>query len=105
MLKKLVQQLKAQNVRNSLAISPIDEAKERTKNDFLKKISQHVLNLYERQSDINKFTKLALSDPDNTSHNDIVSELFGTGVIDDFGDENEIYKLIDNDRFRKDLGL
>ena len=104
MLKKLVQQLKSQNVKSSLAISPFEEAKERTKNDFLKKISQHVLSLYERQSDINKFTKLALSDPENTSHNDIVSELFGNGV-DDFGDENEIYKLIDNDRFRKDLGL
>ena len=104
MLKKLLQQLKSQSFGSSFAVSPIEQAKEKNKRDFLKKLSQQALNLYDRQTDINRFTELALSNPENSSHNEIMSELFNRGV-DDFGDENEIYKLIDNDRFRKDLGL
>ena len=104
MLKKLLQQLKSQNSNSSFAISPIEKEKEQNKNDFLRKISQIALNLYDRQIDIIKFTELVLSDPENTSHNDLVSKLLEDGG-DDYADENEIYKLIDNDRFRKDLGL
>ena len=106
MLKKLVQRLKSQTLGLDYTpiTSPLKEAKERSKNEFIRKLSQHVLRLYERQADINKFTKLAISDPENNSHEELVAKLFDNGV-NDFADEDVIYNLIDNDRFKKDLGL
>lgn len=107
MFKKLAKQLKASNDENAcfLATSPINSLKEETKASFLKGMSKHALNLYERKTDISNFTKLALSNPENNSHNEIVDELFGKeGVIDPFS-ENALFSLTDNERFLKDLDL
>lgn len=60
--------------------------------------------MYERKCDIKNFTKLALSDPENDSHNKIMDELFAKGVIDPSEDE-KLLELSDNTRFLKDLGL
>ncbi len=107
MFKKLAKQLKEDNAQNSYfpMSSPAKSLKEETKNSFLKSLSRHALNLYERKTDINNFTKLALSNPENTSHNKIVDQLFGEeGVIDPFEDDN-LFSLSENERFLKDLGL
>ncbi len=107
MLKKLAEQLKTEFIETSTApvVSPIESLKEQSSKNFLKKLSKHALNLYERKTDINNFTKLALSNPKNDSHNKIMDKLFAQkDVVDPFSDE-EIFGLSHNERFLKDLGL
>lgn len=107
MFKKLAKQLKSERMESSCfpMSSPVQSLKEQTKSSFLKSLSRHALNLYERKTDINNFTRLALSDPKNTSHNKIVDELFGQeGFVDPFS-EDALFPLSDNERFLKDLGL
>jgi hypothetical protein len=68
-------------------------------------LSRHALGLYERQSDINNFKKLVLSDPENQSHNEIVDNLFKKqGISNPFSDE-ALFELSENKRFLEDLGL
>lgn len=106
MFKKLAKQLKAENDASSCfpMSSPMETLQEHAKKSFLKSLSKHALNLYERQTDINNFTKLALSDPENDSHNKIMDELFGKGIIDPMSEESA-FKLSHNEKFLKDLGL
>ena len=105
MFKKLVQKLNIEKEKlSSVAINPIDVDFDNRKHDFLSKMTKNALNLYEKQCDIKNFTKLALSNPENTSHNDIVNELFSKGIIDPADDE-KLLELSDNRRFLKDLGL
>lgn len=107
MFKKLAKQLKTEFIETSIVpmVSPIESLKKEANNNFLKKLSKHALNLYERKTDINNFTKLALSNPENDSHNKIMDELFGQkNVVDPFSEE-EIFGLSHNERFLKDLGL
>ena len=105
MFKKLVQKLNIDKEKSSsAAIKPIDVDFDDRKHDFLKKLTKNALNLYEKKCDIKNFTKLALSDPENTSHNEIVNELFNKGVIDPADDE-KLLELSDNRRFLRDLGL
>ena len=73
-------------------------------NQFLNKLSAHALNLYEKKCDIKNFTKLVLSDPENTSHNKLVEELFKDKVLDPL-EEKIIKELADNEALRRDLGL
>ncbi len=72
--------------------------------EFLNSLSKHALKLYEKQIDIKNFTKLVLSDPENTSHNEIVSELFKKGVKDPLENE-KLAELADNSKLLEDLGL
>lgn len=107
MFKKLAKQLKIANAENSCfpMASPINTLKEESKTNFLKGLSKHALNLYERKTDISNFTKLALSNPENTAHNKIVDDLFRkNGVVDPFS-EDALFNLSENERFLKDLGL
>lgn len=107
MFKKLAKQLKTERAENSCfpMSSPVNSLKEQTKSSFLRSLSRHALNLYERKTDINNFTRLALSNPENTSHNEIVDELFGKeGVVDPFS-EDSLFALSENEKFLKDLGL
>ena len=106
MFKKLALQLKRDivNSQNSAVSLPMGKEFMTPKNIFFKKMSEKALELYERKSDINKFTSLVLSDPENTSHNDIMSDLFKDGVKDPFEDE-KLAELADNKRFLRDLGL
>lgn len=107
MFKKLAKQLKASNDDRSFfpADSPVEAMRSDAKNTFLKSMSKHALNLYERKTDISNFTRLALSNPENNSHNEIVDELFGKeGVVDPFSDD-ALFSLTDNEKFLKDMGL
>ncbi len=85
-------------------IKPIDVDFNMSKNEFLDGLSKRAVKLYEKQHDIKKFSKLVLSDPDNTSHNELVNNLLHNGTIDPLEDE-KLEKLADNSRFLKDLGL
>lgn len=91
-------------VSNQGMIKPIDVDFEIHKNEFLDSLSKHALQLYERQCDIKNFTKLVMSDPENTSHNAIIDDLFKKGVKDPL-ESQKLEKLAQNDRFLKDLGL
>lgn len=106
MFKKLAKQLKAENDANSCfpMSSPREAMQEQAKKNFLKSLSRHALNLYEKKTDINNFTKLALSNPENKSHDDIVDKLFRNGVVDPFS-ESSIFDLSENEHFLRDLGL
>ncbi len=105
MFKKLAQKLNLEkNKKSSAAINPLDVDFEGRKSVFLDKLTRTAVNMYERKCDIKNFTKLALSDPENNSHNKIMDELFSKGVIDPSDDER-LLELSDNSRFLKDLGL
>ena len=106
MFKKIAKQLKVSQVKNSPEHVTLPFGKEflTEKNSFLKDISQKAVELYEKQSDIKHFSELVLSDPENTSHNKMVENLFNEGVIDPFEDE-KLALLSDNHKFLKDLGL
>ena len=103
MFKKLAQQLKAQNLENkySSVSSPIQNSE----NPFLKNLSKHALNLYEQKTDVKNFSKLALSDPENSSHNQIMDKLFRYGDVIDPFEESKLFDLSDNEHFLRDLGL
>ncbi len=105
MFKKLAQKLNLEKKKqSSVVINPLDVDFEGRKSVFLDKLTRTAVNMYERKCDIKNFTKLALSDPENNSHNKIMDELFAKGVIDPSEDE-KLLELSDNTRFLKDLGL
>lgn len=105
MFKKLAEQLKMYNKTNVAPVTkPFSEEFLTPKNEFLTSLSKKAVELYEKQTDINNFSKLVLSNPENTSHNSLVNELFEDGVVDPFIDA-KLANLADNEKFLKDLGL
>ncbi len=104
MFKKLAQKLYSDRQKySSAATNPLSVDFE--KNQFLNKLTKRTVDLFEKNSDIKKFSKLVLSDPENQSHNDIVDELFSkNNIIDPFEDE-KLMRLSDNEKFLRDLGL
>ena len=76
----------------------------RVKNDFLDNLTRKAVQMYERKCDIKHFTGLVLSNPENTSHNDIVNGLIENGMIDPFEDD-KLELLADNKKLLRDLGL
>lgn len=67
-------------------------------------ISASAIELFQRDCDINKFNKIAMSDSDDLSHLDLMKELFSQGVIDVYEDD-VISQLVTNSRLRDDLEL
>jgi hypothetical protein len=65
-------------------------------------ISNDAINLYQKEMDIKKFTQLALSDPEDTSHNKEVASKIQSGIIN-FSDEEIIDGLFSNKNFFEDL--
>ena len=88
----------------STVTNPIDKKSSDVENEFLARMSKHALNLYEKQCDIKNFTKLVLSDPENTSHNQLVENLLKDNVFDPLEDK-VIEELANNEDLLKDLGL
>lgn len=69
-------------------------------------ISTDAYYLYQREQDINYFTKLSLAGMDDTSYNDRVEELFNQGVTDPFKVENTgelAEELLESEDFLKDI--
>ena len=67
-------------------------------------ISANAIELFQRDCDINKFNKIAMSDMDDFSHLDRMNELFSDGVVDVFEDE-VLSDLVNNSKLWEDLGL
>ena len=103
MFRKIVSKLNNQKKQKAVQgmINPISANFEPAKNDFLDGLSKR---MFERQCDIKNFSKLALSDMDNISHNEIMQEMLNKGVVDPFEDE-KLAELANNEKFLKDLGL
>ncbi len=105
MFKKLAQKLSLEREKhNSVATNPLSVDFDNKKSIFLNKLTKTAVNLYERNCDIKNFTKLALSNPENNSHNEIMNQLFSKGVVDPTDDER-LMELSDNSRFLRELGL
>ena len=106
MFKKLAEKLRDYNTKSNTAPAtlPFGDAFVTPKNEFLKNMSKKAVELYEKQTDINNFSKLVLSNPENKSHNDMVRKLFDEGVADPFVDE-KLADLANNQKFLRDLGL
>ena len=67
-------------------------------------ISSEAVNLYEKEQEVKKFNTLAMSDPENMSHDEIIANLFSKGVLDPLAD-NVITQLSQNEDLFKDLSL
>lgn len=67
-------------------------------------ISDEAVNLYTKEQDVKQFNNLAMSDPDDLSHEDIISNLFNKGVTDPLSDE-AIQELSSNTKLLGDLSL
>lgn len=65
-------------------------------------ISNNAIELFQRDCDINKFNKIAMSDMNDFSHLDRMNELFSQGVIDVFEDD-VISELVTNSKLWDDL--
>lgn len=65
-------------------------------------ISNEAINLYQKEQDVSQFNKLALSDPQDLSHEEIISTLFQKG--DPFSDE-ALQELASNQRLLDDLSV
>lgn len=106
MFKKLASKL---NIKQKKTVvqgmkNPIDSNFDISKNEFLEGLTKHAIHMYEKKCDINHFSKLVTSNPEDNSHNAIMHELFEQGVVDPFEDE-KLAQLYDNGRFLRDLGL
>lgn len=67
-------------------------------------ISNEAVSMYQKEQDINQFNKLAMSDPEDLSHDEIISGLFSNGVSDPLSDEIT-EELSVNPKLLEDLGL
>lgn len=67
-------------------------------------ISANAIELFQRDCDINKFNKIAMSDADDLSHLDRMKELFSEGVIDVYEDD-VLDSLVTNSKLWDDLEL
>ncbi|MBE7710815.1 MAG: hypothetical protein E7Z92_01610 [Cyanobacteria bacterium SIG31] len=67
-------------------------------------ISANALELFQRDCDINKFNKIAMSDLNDFSHLDRMNELFAEGVVDVFEDD-VLSNLVNNSKLWEDLEL
>lgn len=65
-------------------------------------ISNEALSLYQKDLDIQKFTKLALSNPNDLSHNALVAQNVFNFMDNDF-ETNILDSIFNNKLFLKDL--
>ena len=67
-------------------------------------ISANAIELFQKDCDINKFNKIAMSDENDFSHLERMNELFADGVIDVFEDD-VLKSLSTNSKLWDDLEL
>lgn len=67
-------------------------------------ISANAIELFQKDCDIKKFNKIAMSDPENLSHLDRMKDLFAGGVVDVYEDD-VLSSLVTNSKLWDDLEL
>ena len=82
------------------------QAYAKTLNPYVDKteISASAIELFQKDCDINKFNKIAMSDPNDFSHLDRMKELFASGVVDVYEDD-VLSELVNNSKLWDDLEL
>ena len=65
-------------------------------------ISSNALELFQRDCDINKFNRIAMSDANDFSHLTRMNEIFAEGVVDVFEDD-VLSNLVNNSKLWEDL--
>ena len=65
-------------------------------------ISANAIELFQKDCDINKFNKIAMSDPTDMSHLELMKDLFAEGVVDVFEDD-VLASLSSNQKLWDDL--
>lgn len=65
-------------------------------------ISSNAMELFLKDLDIKKFAKIAASDQDDTSHLEIMKELFQNGVVD-VHEDDVLSELVNNKKLWDDL--
>ena len=96
----------ASNVINLASVRAYLQKSGYTSNPYVVKteISSSAMELFQRDMDINKFTKIATSDKEDTSHIERVKELFKEGVVDVY--EDDVFSsLVTNQKLWDDLSL
>ena len=96
----------ASNVINLAAIRANAQKSSYATNPYVDRteISSSAMELFQRDLDINKFNKIAISDRDDTSHLEKMQELFNDGVIDVYEDD-VLSSLVTNSKLWDDLEL
>lgn len=108
MFKKLAKQLNIMNNKSSSCIpvsKPFMSQKYDAQKSFLDRLSKHALAEYEKKMTVKKFTKLALSDSDDLSHEVLIDKLLDSGEVKDLSDSKNITNLAYNNKLLKDLEL
>ena len=106
MLNKIQQQLKyIQKHGISSSVSPFDAEKSEAQKMFLNKLSKHALELFEKKSDINKFTKLALSDLEKDDSIERVENMIKNHCVSDVLSDDSFYNLSNNENLLNDLNM
>ncbi len=100
----LFSQYKAGNVINLASVRSAYNNNGLSKNPYVDKteISSNAMKLFQRDLDINKFTKIATSDKEDLSYLSKMQELFKDGVVDPFEDD-VIESLASNQKLLDDL--
>ena len=77
-----------------------------TTNPYVDKteISASAMELFQRDLDINKFNKIAMSDSNDFSHLEQMKDLFSQGVVDVYEDD-VLSELVTNSKLWNDLEL
>lgn len=78
--------------------SPLEKLKNLSQKSLLKMLSKHALDLYQRRTDVKKFTKLVLSNPEDKSHEELIKD----NNLDEY---DLLFDVSNNDEFLKDIGL
>ena len=75
-----------------------------TKNPYVDKteISANAMQLFQKDLDIKKFTKIASENPEDLSYMEEMQELFKNGIVDPF-EENALSELVTNSKLWDDL--
>ena len=103
MLKRLVENISTNNLKSthSLTSNPMLE------NDkYLRQLSKHALKLFERKKDIEKFTKLAISEPNDEYDEQQLEKLLKQGLIPAsliVEDVEDVEDLAENEEFWDDI--
>lgn len=67
-------------------------------------LSDEAINLYQKEQDVKKFNSIAMSDPNDLSHEEIIANLFDKGVSDPFSEET-LTSLASNQKLLDELSL
>lgn len=66
-------------------------------------ISNEAVNLYQKEQDVKQFSALAMSNPEDLSHEEIISNLFNSGNVSDLFSDDVLGGLATNQNLMNDL--